>query len=320
MPNLLSFLHFSLYLYLFIISISSYHANKSYCYVPLRYQVNGIDITVAPHDQAVALLTGIRGEILLVVSRDVTDTNPTNVENEIESNQRRNSIESSPGPRAYDDVMRESQQQRQHPDMTSSNDDLPSSARQCVIEVGSPPTTDDSAMPEGVIEREAIVNEATAHCDTNAYACAVTSLAESISPTYDDHSTADGQTNKPEMECRRLPIDGDDCHAVLHDIEPRSRLDMTAAAAAAGGITSACSRNYHDLLRTSEQMMFSNGDRNSDNKRPVTSLTLTEAECRMHAMGTAYEFGLSPPECADVNSTDIHQMIQNDLIQTVTLL
>jgi len=32
--------------------------------------VNGIDITVAPHDQAVALLTGIRGEISLVVSRD----------------------------------------------------------------------------------------------------------------------------------------------------------------------------------------------------------------------------------------------------------
>lgn len=33
-------------------------------------QVNGIDITVAPHDQAVALLTGIRGEISLVVSRE----------------------------------------------------------------------------------------------------------------------------------------------------------------------------------------------------------------------------------------------------------
>lgn len=32
--------------------------------------MNGIDITVAPHDQAVALLTGIRGEISLVVSRD----------------------------------------------------------------------------------------------------------------------------------------------------------------------------------------------------------------------------------------------------------
>jgi len=35
--------------------------------------VNGIDITVAPHDQAVALLTGIRGEISLVVSRDQHD-------------------------------------------------------------------------------------------------------------------------------------------------------------------------------------------------------------------------------------------------------
>jgi len=36
--------------------------------------VNWIDITVAPHDQAVALLTGIRGEISLVVSRDQTPT------------------------------------------------------------------------------------------------------------------------------------------------------------------------------------------------------------------------------------------------------
>lgn len=35
--------------------------------------MNGIDITVAPHDQAVALLTGIRGEISLVVSRDQND-------------------------------------------------------------------------------------------------------------------------------------------------------------------------------------------------------------------------------------------------------
>lgn len=35
--------------------------------------MNGIDITVAPHDQAVALLTGIRGEISLVVSRDHDD-------------------------------------------------------------------------------------------------------------------------------------------------------------------------------------------------------------------------------------------------------
>jgi len=39
-------------------------------------QVNGIDITVAPHDQAVALLTGIRGEISLVVSRDQSDVTP----------------------------------------------------------------------------------------------------------------------------------------------------------------------------------------------------------------------------------------------------
>jgi len=39
-------------------------------------QVNGIDITVAPHDQAVALLTGIRGEISLVVSRDQHDVTP----------------------------------------------------------------------------------------------------------------------------------------------------------------------------------------------------------------------------------------------------
>jgi len=38
--------------------------------------VNGIDITVAPHDQAVALLTGIRGEISLVVSRDQHDVTP----------------------------------------------------------------------------------------------------------------------------------------------------------------------------------------------------------------------------------------------------
>ena len=35
--------------------------------------MNGIDITVAPHDQAVALLTGIRGEISLVISRDQRD-------------------------------------------------------------------------------------------------------------------------------------------------------------------------------------------------------------------------------------------------------
>ena len=40
------------------------------------HQVNGIDITVAPHDQAVALLTGIRGEISLVVSRDQHDVTP----------------------------------------------------------------------------------------------------------------------------------------------------------------------------------------------------------------------------------------------------
>lgn len=40
------------------------------------HQVNGIDITVAPHDQAVALLTGIRGEISLVVSRDQRDVTP----------------------------------------------------------------------------------------------------------------------------------------------------------------------------------------------------------------------------------------------------
>jgi len=39
-------------------------------------QVNGIDITVAPHDQAVALLTGIRGEISLVISRDECDVTP----------------------------------------------------------------------------------------------------------------------------------------------------------------------------------------------------------------------------------------------------
>ena len=32
--------------------------------------MNGIDVTVASHDQAVALLTGIRGEITLGVSRD----------------------------------------------------------------------------------------------------------------------------------------------------------------------------------------------------------------------------------------------------------
>jgi len=38
--------------------------------------VNGIDITVAPHDQAVALLTGIRGEISLVISRDQHDVTP----------------------------------------------------------------------------------------------------------------------------------------------------------------------------------------------------------------------------------------------------
>lgn len=38
--------------------------------------MNGIDITVAPHDQAVALLTGIRGEISLVVSRDQSDVTP----------------------------------------------------------------------------------------------------------------------------------------------------------------------------------------------------------------------------------------------------
>ena len=38
--------------------------------------MNGIDITVAPHDQAVALLTGIRGEISLVVSRDQHDVTP----------------------------------------------------------------------------------------------------------------------------------------------------------------------------------------------------------------------------------------------------
>jgi len=38
--------------------------------------VNGIDITVAPHDQAVALLTGIRGEISLVVSRNQSDVTP----------------------------------------------------------------------------------------------------------------------------------------------------------------------------------------------------------------------------------------------------
>jgi len=37
--------------------------------------VNGIDITVAPHDQAVALLTGICGEISLLVSRDQQPTN-----------------------------------------------------------------------------------------------------------------------------------------------------------------------------------------------------------------------------------------------------
>ena len=42
----------------------------------VKLQVNGIDITVAPHDQAVALLTGIRGEISLVVSRDQSDIQP----------------------------------------------------------------------------------------------------------------------------------------------------------------------------------------------------------------------------------------------------
>lgn len=43
--------------------------------------MNGIDITVVPHDQAVALLTGIRGEISLVVARDENDATPLQTTN-----------------------------------------------------------------------------------------------------------------------------------------------------------------------------------------------------------------------------------------------
>ena len=170
--------------------------------------MNGIDITVAPHDQAVALLTGIRGEILLVVSRDSSDTSPSvsgeptttstkqdTAKNQIESNPTPASVQDSPPGSdwspliAYDDVMRESQSQqsRQLQEMTSSNDDnTPSSTQQHVTGVSWSPTTDHIAMPEKVSPAEH-GSETTANGSAIIGACAVTTARENCSSADGDH-------------------------------------------------------------------------------------------------------------------------------------
>ena len=131
--------------------------------------------------------------------------------------------------------------------------------------------------------------------------------------------TAVGRADKPETDCRRLPADAADCRDVLDSTELRSGLESISAI---GGSESADALGYDELLRTSKQMIFSSGDV----RKPVTSHKMADVENKMHAAlaaaGIAPNFGLSPPECADVNSTstDVHQMIQNELIQTLTLL
>lgn len=223
----------------------------------------------------------------------------------------------------YDDAIRDSQQPLQLEEMTSSNDDKPPTVQQHVSEVTCSPTTNSTTTPEGVKEHED-VHKSTADCDSNVDVCNV-AITSNVSPVAGDNATsADGQTtDELEMDCRRLPIDGDAYGEVVENIESYSRPEMMAAT---GGDDSIGTAEFEDLLRTSKQMILSLSDMNSDEKTPMTSCRLADAEYRMHAAlaaaGAAYEFGLSPPGCADVDSTstDVHEMIQNELMQTLTLL
>jgi hypothetical protein len=144
--------------------------------------------------------------------------------------------------------------------------------------------------------------------------------------------TADRQTSGPEMDSRALPssVAGGQRLSVADDLQftgdEQPFAEPGTVAAAASCDSSIEMRDFQDLLRTSRQAIFSLGDGDEGDKRAVTSYKLAEAEFKMQAAlaaaGAGYEFGLSPPGCADVDSTatDVHQMIQNELLQTLRLL
>jgi hypothetical protein len=313
-------------------------------------QVNGIDITVAPHDQAVALLTGIRGEISLVVSRDnssgacapilspaaAATTGMTSSNHDIGQQIGSDaSFTAVPVMPAADFVT-----------MSSSVDDEYDRRLQQQPEVTSPQNADEPPIKRhhfGQIAASAPATNDELQCAATARSADGTDVAVAAqnpvtSPSQRDvvvdggGVTADRQTSGPEIDSRASSsnVASEQRLLIAEDLQligdEQTFAEPGTIAAAASCDISIEMRDCQELLRTSRQVIFSLGDGDEGDKKGLTSFKLAEAEFKMQAAlaaaGAGYEFGLSPPGCSDVDSTatDVHQMIQNELLQTLRLL
>lgn len=173
-----------------------------------------------------------------------------------------------------------------------------------------------------------------------------------VDATSDSTKTvaADGSGNKPEVDSVAASTVGKmletklDCRHVLFDVEQQQPVDcrvipvaddtqkaeITTASASADHFTddtaAVQATGSDDSLRTCRPLIFPSSFGATADTMTSSSFKMTDAESKMHAAlaaaGGGQEFGLSPPRCVDVNSSssDVHAMIENELIQTLRLL
>lgn len=289
----------------------------------LRHQVNGIDITVAPHDQAVVLLTGIRGEISLVISRDSSDIrSPTSTMTS--SNRASVRDVTTSGAAASDDTQSEISvpfafsdaiNETVHDQQELTCVEGPEVERQAVITEITPSITNVAATESGSKAEAALLQ--TSECD-------VISSQQNLA-TLETSSVVENSVvnNKPNAQISPISGGANQLHSHTSRDDTISKNSEPEMMATAVGSPTTHKTTYDETLRTYRELLASDNNSNED-KRPVTSFKMSDEEFKMHAalMAAGCEFGLSPPGGSEVSATatGVHLMIQDEMLQTMTLL